>query len=191
MANLGFYFDSTRCTGCRTCQIACKDKNRLDVGTLFRKVTSYSVGTYPNVKVFHFSSTCNHCENPACVANCPTGAMYKSEEGVVLHDDDICIGCETCVNSCPYQVPVLLPDQQIAGKCDSCYAIRKAGGNPACVDACLARALDFGDLEELTARHEGDLVSEIPVWPDGGTGPNIRIKPKEPALSSDAKVMII
>ena len=59
------------------------------------------------------------------------------------------------------------------------------------MDACLARALDFGDLDELAARHEGNLVKEIPVWPDGGTGANIRIKPKEQALSSDTKIMVV
>lgn len=190
MGKLGFYFDSTKCTGCRTCQVACKDKNRLDVGTLYRQVTAYTVGSYPNVKAFHFSATCNHCENPACVAGCPTGAMYKAEDGAVLCDTELCIGCGNCASVCPYGAPKLL-DSGVSGKCDSCYAIRKAGGNPVCVDACLTRALDFGDLDELRAKYGNDLVSEVPVWPDGKTSPNVLIKTREQVLSEDFKEMII
>ena len=72
------------CTGCRTCQVACKDKNRLDVGTLFREVKSYEVGSYPDVTFYHMTMSCNHCENPACVSACPVGAMYVAEDGTVL-----------------------------------------------------------------------------------------------------------
>ena len=67
---LGFYFDMASCIGCKTCQIACKDKNDLPIGNLFRQIHSYEVGTYPNVNGFHWSATCNHCENPACVDAC-------------------------------------------------------------------------------------------------------------------------
>ena len=65
---LGFYFDMTRCIGCRACQVACKDKNRLDVGTIYRTADSYEVGTFPKVKMYSFSTSCNHCQNPACVS---------------------------------------------------------------------------------------------------------------------------
>lgn len=187
---LGFYFDATRCTGCRTCQIACKDKNRLEVGTLYREVKTYSVGTYPNAKVFHFSGSCNHCENPACVAACASGAMYKTNDGAVLCDTELCDGCGNCVAACPYGAPKML-DSGVAGKCDSCYALRKVGGNTACVDACLARALDFGEMDELKAKHPGEFVSSVPAWPDGQTQPNILIKTKEQCLSEDFKIMII
>ena len=82
----GFYFDMTRCIGCRACQVACKDKNRLEVGTLYRNVKSYTVGTFPNVKSYSYSGSCNHCENPICLANCPTGAISKAEDGTVVQD---------------------------------------------------------------------------------------------------------
>ena len=71
MAQYGFYFDQTVCAGCHTCQIACKDKNRLDVGTLYRKVRTFETGEYPNPGIYHLATTCNHCDNPACVAACP------------------------------------------------------------------------------------------------------------------------
>ena len=80
---LGFYFDMTRCIGCRACQVACKDKNNLGVGVVLRNAQTYEVGTFPTVKMYNLSNTCNHCENPACVAACPTKAMHKAEDGTV------------------------------------------------------------------------------------------------------------
>lgn len=193
---VGFYFDSTRCHGCRTCQIACKDKNRLDVGVLFRNVKTYSVGSYPNAKVHHFSASCNHCEEAACVAACPAGAMYKAEDGTVLHDPELCLNCGACAAACPYGAPkqagkVNSKGNPVFSKCDGCYAIRQAGGVPACVEACLGRALDFGDVEELKAKYGSDLVTSVPVCPDGGTKPNLLIKTKEATLSEDFKEMIV
>ena len=81
MGKKAFYFNMANCIGCRTCQIACKDVNDLEVGTLFRHVDSFETGAYPSAVLYHYSSSCNHCEEPACVANCPTGAMYIDEEG--------------------------------------------------------------------------------------------------------------
>ena len=185
MAQLGFYVDATKCTGCRTCQIACKDKNRLDTGTWFRQVKCYSLGEYPNVKGYNLSLSCNHCEKPACVAVCPTGALYKTEEGPVLYDNELCIGCEKC-SICPYGQPKLIPELGVVRKCDTCYAIRMAGGNPACVDACPQRALDFGDLDELKAKYGNDLADEVPAIGVSAelTHPHVLIKTK-PCMAED------
>ena len=82
--SIGFYFDMSRCTGCRACQIACKDKNRLEVGTIYRNAHTFSVGSFPEVKCYSYSASCNHCESPACMAACPTGAIDKREDGAVI-----------------------------------------------------------------------------------------------------------
>lgn len=183
---LGFYFDMTSCIGCRTCQTACKDKNDLPVGVLFRTVHSYETGSYPKADGYHWSASCNHCENPECVRNCPTGAMYKSEEGVVLHNDEVCIGCKTCVEKCPYSVPQYMEEIGIVQKCDSCIAFRQQGRNPVCVDACVMRCLDFGELEELEAKYGSDLVNELPCMPSADTtNPSIRIRAKACAREED------
>ena len=168
----GFYLDMKSCTGCRTCQIACKDKNDLPIGILYRRVETYEAGVFPKPDLYHLSRTCNHCENPACVANCPTGAMYQDEEtGTVQHRDDECIGCQTCVNSCPYEIPQYFEDDKIVRKCDMCMDLVKAGENPACVDACMLRALEWGDIDELAAKH-GDSVRDMAVLPASSqTGP--------------------
>ncbi len=184
---LGFYFDMTRCIGCKACQIACKDKNNLDVGTIFRNAKTYSVGEYPKVQMFNVSVSCNHCENPACVAACPVGAMYKAEDGTVLHDKNLCIGCKACTVACPYGVPKYIEEEGKSSKCDACAYLRAKGMNPACVDACPNRALDFGDIDELKAKYGPNLVSDLPILPDSSvTGANVLIKAKDCALSGEA-----
>ena len=99
---LGFYFDQTRCIGCKACQVACKDKNRLDVGANFREIKDFEVGEFPSVKTYSLTLSCQHCNNPACVEACPVGAMYKANDGTVLHDASLCVGCKACINACPY-----------------------------------------------------------------------------------------
>lgn len=92
----GFYFNQQACIGCRTCQVACKDKNDLEVGYLFRRVESFEVGEFPKPATFHYSGACNHCHTPACAEVCPAGATYINEEdGTVQHDDEACIGAAT------------------------------------------------------------------------------------------------
>lgn len=178
MGEKAFYFNMSTCIGCHTCQIACKDKNNLEVGTTFRHVDSYESGAYPAPKLYHVSRSCNHCANPACVANCPTGAMYKAEDGSVQHDDELCIGCQSCVNSCPYEVPQYLEEDNIVHKCDMCTTLTAKGEQPACVAACQTRALEWGDVDELQAAHP-DAVSDIAALPSSEqTGPNLLIDPK-------------
>lgn len=185
---LGFYLDMTRCSGCHVCQIACKDRMDLqNAGPLPRRIATYEAGAYPDARMYHTSIGCNHCEDPACVANCPTGAMHKDPEtGVVLHDDSVCIGCRSCMMACPYGAPQFDEASAQIVKCDSCKALRDAGHNPVCVDACLMRALDFGDLDELRAKYGSDLVQEVPCLPSASaTTPNLLIKAPESALRED------
>lgn len=186
MGKLGFYFDMDSCVGCCACAIACKDRADLPVGNNFRRVLHVETGEYPKARWFHLSMACNHCENPACVAKCPTGAMFIAEDGTVQHDDNVCIGCQTCVMSCPYGAPQYVESLGIVQKCDSCKPLRDAGMNPVCVDACIQRALEFGDIEELEAAHaDQTLVNEIPIIAPPDTNPSLRINPKPYALEAD------
>ena len=176
---VGFYFDQTRCAGCKTCQVACKDKNKLGVGPVLRKVTSFQVGKYPAVKMYHVSASCNHCASPACMAKCPTGAITKAEDGTVVRNAEACIGCSTCVNACPFGHPQIDEVTGLSVKCDGCIEWR--------VEACPYRALDFGDVDDLRAKY-GDganLVTTLPVIGDDSTGSQTSIRPREVALSGD------
>ncbi len=110
MKQYGFYFDSTKCTGCKTCQVSCKDEKDLD---LFRQVRVWwwklatARGIWQqNVYSYYLSISCNHCSNPTCVAGCPTGAMHKREQdGLVVVDQTICVGAVTSELRCPYGAP--------------------------------------------------------------------------------------
>lgn len=189
----GFYFDANRCIGCRVCQVACKDRLGLEMaGPLTRRVKTFETGKYPNVSLFHTSIACNHCEKPACVANCPTGAMFKDADGIVLHDDKRCIVCKNCVWACPYGAPQYVKELKLIIKCDSCKALRDAGKNPVCVDACMVRALKFGDVEDLKSEYGSDLVSKLPSTPSADiTTPNLLIKPKAASLEGKFQELVL
>lgn len=165
MARKGFYIDTTRCVNCKTCQVACKKKFGLPKGLVYREVNSFEVGEYPNGRLYAVSHACNHCEDPACVRNCPTGAMYKDvEDGTVQHDDDICIGCRACIMACPYGAPVYLEEKGITGKCNACIDTRGEDGQTTCEAACGMRAIEFGDFDELCEEHP-DAVRQIACMP--------------------------
>lgn len=185
--SLGFYVDLQRCIGCRTCQVACKDRRDLQsAGPRPRRVDSFECGTYPDVSLFHLALSCNHCDEPACVAGCPTAALHKADDGTVQYDADRCVVCRNCMTVCPYGAPQHDEDANLIAKCDACKALRDAGRNPVCVDACPMRAIEFGELDELRAAHGDDLTSELPVLPSADiTHPNLLLRPSAGALRED------
>ena len=121
----------------------------LSPGEFFRRVETISVPADGEKKLLRYSGACNHCTDPACVAVCPTGAMYVAQDGTVVHKDQLCIGCGRCVYSCPYGVPSINASTGYAQKCDACASKRARGEQPACVTACPTRALRFGDVDEF------------------------------------------
>ncbi|WP_417143290.1 4Fe-4S dicluster domain-containing protein [Raoultibacter massiliensis] len=191
--SLGFYYDQTSCIGCLACQVACKDRNNLEPGYLFRQVASYETGAFPAPGYYHYSASCNHCEAPACVANCPTGALQKDpDDDTTQRDTELCIGCGTCVQSCPYGVPILLEGKGKAGSCDSCKSLRDEGANPACVDACPMRALEFGDVEEIKEKHGDALTNTLPILPSPEkTKPRTQINARPAALMDDFREVLV
>lgn len=182
---MGFYINMTACIGCRTCQIACKDKNDLPVGILYRRVRSFETGKYPNPGYYHYTESCHHCDKPQCVKICPTGAMRIAEDGTVQQKKSICIQCKYCITSCPYGIPQYNEKEHTISKCDSCKDLRDRGLNPACVNACVMRCIEWGVLEELKQRHSGeDLTSYLPIFGKQPVSiPALLIKPKKAALN--------
>ena len=174
--SLGFYVDLASCIGCKTCQVACKDRRDIQVaGPRLRRVDTFECGTYPEVAMFHLNLSCNHCESPACVANCPTGAMYKDDDGTVQHDDEACIGCQTCVNSCPYEVPQIDEEAGVSSKCTMCFDRLDNDHRPWCVQACPAEARIVGDLndpESEVAKYIAEKGAQ-PYMPENGTTPSV------------------
>ena len=174
MEKVGFLYNSTVCIACGACQLACQGAHGLGSGEYFRRVVLRPVG---GGKETAFSGGCNHCAHPACVAACPTGAMYRDEEkGVVLHDDQRCIGCSACLWACPYGAVTINPMNGKAVKCDSCLSRREQGQPPACTAACPTKALRFGSLDDLEA--QGGCIPVSRYLPDGGaTHPSVRVFP--------------
>jgi anaerobic dimethyl sulfoxide reductase subunit B (iron-sulfur subunit) len=183
-ADYGFYFDQALCTGCKACQIACKDKHDLPVGVNWRRVVEYSGGSWAvdgntftnNVFTYYTSISCNHCENPVCVEVCPTTAMTRREDGTVYVDETKCVGCRYCEWACPYSAPQFNVETGHMSKCDLCYDYRQEGQDPACVAACPSRALDWGPIADLRAEF-GEIADVEPLPDPAITRPRLVITP--------------
>jgi phenylacetyl-CoA:acceptor oxidoreductase subunit 1 len=104
--------DVNRCVGCQTCTIACKHANDTLPGVQWRKVVDVEMGEFPSVERFFLVTGCQHCAEPPCVPVCPTGATWQREDGLVIQDYDVCIGCAYCAVACPYQARTIAHDQR-------------------------------------------------------------------------------
>jgi len=162
----GFYYNADRCVQCRTCEVACKSTHDLEPGVKLRRVVETWNGEYPDVTRTFLSLACMHCENPACAAVCPTGAIIKrAEDGIVVVDRDKCDGCQECLPACPYGVPQFGIDGTMR-KCDFCIEI---GREPACAVSCPAEALSYGNLDELLEVTTGKAAERM----GGPTEPSV------------------
>jgi len=94
--------DLRKCIGCHACAIACKMENLLPPGVVYRPVIEQEVGEYPNVTRHWLPRPCMQCDDPPCVPVCPVGATWKRDDGIVVIDYNICIGCRYCIAACPY-----------------------------------------------------------------------------------------
>jgi formate dehydrogenase iron-sulfur subunit len=170
--------DETRCTGCRACQVACKQWNDLPAETTRNRGTytnppALSANTWSLIEFkeietrgqigFYFlRRACMHCEHPACASACLVGALHKTAEGPVLYDDHKCIGCRYCMIACPFGIPTFdwnkgLLDQPLIRKCVFCADRVQNGLTPACAKACPSRVILFGGRDELIAEGEARI----------------------------------
>jgi anaerobic dimethyl sulfoxide reductase subunit B len=197
-----FSLDTQICTGCKTCMVACKDKNDLPSGVRWRRVYEYCGGEWfpepdgtfrQDVFAYYLSVSCNHCERPICVEVCPTTAMTQADDGIVTVDQTKCVGCKYCEWACPYGAPQYLTDKGVMSKCDFCQDELKDGGSPACVAACPTRALTFGEFDELAGRlNQGSCVVTAPLPDDKLTEPHALFAPhrrSRPAGSTAGRVV--
>lgn len=189
MTRYAMVIDLGRCLGCNACVLACIAENRreqalsamekgmgeVDKMKLRTYITRITTGRYPNVGVLYAHMICQHCTNPPCVSVCPTGASYIGEGGVVLVDKNKCIGCEYCVQACPYGARFWDAYIKSIDKCTFCIHRVKEGREPACVTTCPSRARVFGDLDDPNSEvskivNMGDVVR---FKEEEGTGPNV------------------
>ena len=203
MTKLAIGINLDRCIGCHTCANACKMQNNVPDGMLWNRVLTEgcddidgAVGEYPNLSRTYVPLACPHCENPACLKVCPTGATCKDDSGRVEIDYDRCIGCRMCMAACPYNVRVFnWKDPQRDGdfnwgdtrvpvrtrgvmeKCTLCKERTDAGDEPMCVVCCPTHARVFGDLDDPDselARLRSEKGSDVHILlEEKGTKPQV------------------
>jgi Fe-S-cluster-containing dehydrogenase component len=223
---LGLVIDLDICVGCHACAVNCKEWNSgghsapltdhdpygADPwGVWFNRVHSFEAGDGAAGRTVHFPRSCLHCEQPACVTVCPTGASYKrAEDGIVLVNAETCIGCKLCSWACPYGAREFDQDEGVMKKCTLCIDriynenLAEADRVPACVSTCPVGARHFGDLgdptspvSQLVAERGGyDLMPELGYKPvnkylpprapkthSGSTGAAAALAPEDEDLS--------
>ncbi len=192
---LGLVIDLDTCVGCHACAVNCKEWNAgghmapltdrdpygaNPLGVWFNRVHTFEAGEGDAGRTVHFPRSCLHCEQPACVEVCPTGASYKrAEDGIVLVNESLCIGCKLCSWACPYGAREYDYDSGTMKKCTLCIDriynenLEEIDRVPACVATCPAGARHFGDLGDpesavstLVAERGGyDLMPEMGYAP--------------------------
>lgn len=166
----GFYIDVDKCYGCMSCVIACAEENHVPLSSFRTKVKRL---TNNSGKITFVPTQCNHCENAPCVKPCPVKATYKGPDGLIVIDNDICIGCGKCVKACPYNARFLDPIRGIANKCSFCDHRIYSGKLPACVEACPTSAKIFGDLNA-----DGEISQNMKKNKTEVRFPEYKTKPK-------------
>jgi Fe-S-cluster-containing dehydrogenase component len=173
-----FLVDTTKCVGCGLCVKACKHENEIPYdapvtrtwveryvitkdgkthidspmggrdGFIDDKIRDEEIDPEDIAKAFFVPKLCNQCDNPACVQVCPVGATYQTDDGIVLIDQEWCIGCGYCIMACPYGVRFFHPEKKVADKCNFCYHRISKGLDPACVENCSFGARRIANLKD-------------------------------------------
>jgi Fe-S-cluster-containing dehydrogenase component len=162
--------ESARCIGCHSCEAACKMEHDLPAGPRPVKVIQVGPLEKDDQLIMSFQAvTCFHCDRPACVLACPTGAMKKRDDGIVFSDEELCIGCRTCAVACPFGIPELNPATGKIAKCDGCMERVEQGLWPNCALKCPTGALSFGSptriVQEMRMREALKVVRSLNLEP--------------------------
>ncbi len=193
--------DLQACTGCHTCAVACKQENNLPEGIWWTQVIivgsngdGASASGYPDLQLEYMPLACQHCASGPCVEVCPTSATYRQEDGVVMQDPSLCIGCRYCMVVCPFTSVRVFSDGQprhalpfptghnplvhrarTVEKCTFCAHRLARGQEPACVEACPVRAMTFGDLDDPASEVAALLRSRphFQLLAEKGTEPSV------------------
>ncbi|MEN8189776.1 MAG: 4Fe-4S dicluster domain-containing protein [Thermodesulfobacteriota bacterium] len=144
------YLNTNRCIGCHACEIHCKANKNLPFGPILCEIDHQPLKSIKGVPKTEFSfRSCYQCEDPNCAHICPTDALAKREDGIVMLDEEKCIGCMACAGACPWGIPQFNPKTNKMVKCDYCFDRLDQGLKPACVTKCTTHALKLATLAEI------------------------------------------
>ncbi len=150
--------DVDRCVGCYACEVACRQENELPIGERWCRMVPLGPRKVGDRLHLDFVPTlCIHCDTPICSYFCPSGAITKRKDGVVLIDGEACAGCGQCAAGCPYGAISLDRERGVAGKCSLCVGRVDEGLVPSCVQHCIGGALQFVTEQELAA-YGGSII---------------------------------
>ena len=142
MAKTSLMFFKKECMGCHACEVACKQEHGLNVGPRLIRVLEKSSEFVPIY--------CHHCTKAPCKEACPTEAIFKNEQGIVLINREECIGCQACVEACPFGAMQFDDETELAVKCDLCIERLRNNERTACSKACPTQTIFVGDTKQLS-----------------------------------------
>jgi tetrathionate reductase subunit B len=167
--------DSKKCINCKACVVACRAENGVTLNKSRNWIGEEHRGEWPKLLAAFEPEQCHHCESPACVRVCPTGASYQRADGVVAIRESECVGCRYCMIACPYDARFFREDKGVVEKCDLCARRIDRGELPACVETCPSKVRVFGDLNDPNGKLRELLTRRLyrTKKPEAGTGPQI------------------
>ena len=143
-----FSFDSARCIKCKACEVACKQWKGIKAGTIkLRRVEEVTTGVFPEVKRRFLSISCEHCAKARCIEVCPSKAIVKRPDGIVIVERDKCTGCRACLEACPFGAPQFGEDG-LMQKCDMCLDRIENSQSPICAATCPTQALRWNNIDK-------------------------------------------
>ena len=176
----GMLVDVRKCIGCQACTVSCIQENVVPEGSFRTVVSTYSVKVNDSVQpagTYVLPRLCNHCDEPPCVPVCPVSATYKRADGIVVVNNERCVGCAYCVQACPYDARFINHETNKADKCTFCAHRVEAGLLPACVETCVGGARIFGDLNDangvLRKQLDANKDKLKVLKPEQGTKPQL------------------
>lgn len=141
--------DLRQCIGCQSCTMSCNVENTIPIDNFRTTVDQYEFfDAFNNVNNVMLPRLCNHCDNAPCIPVCPVEATFQRKDGIVVVDNERCVGCAYCVQACPYNARFINPETNTADKCNFCVHRLENNLLPACVESCVGGARIIGDLND-------------------------------------------